>query len=203
MNGAAKWIARWRVRLGYPLAIVVLFFARPNWKSILGGAAIGIVGLWLRACAAGYLKKQEVLTTTGPYAFTRNPLYLGSAVLAAGAVWAMHSWISACVLGAYFAIVYYIVMRREEGELRGHFGEHVNRSVLVGAENFYVCVAQAIEEFFARMAVRVLRSGGNNREFRVDGGEKLGRRRIFTAMMADLQDVRIEGLTGALRKYGR
>ena len=79
----------------------------------------------------------------------------------------------------------------------------MNGAVLVGAENFYVCVAQAIEEFFARMAVRVLRSGGNNREFRVDGGEKLGRRRIFTAMMADLQDVRIEGLTGALRKYGR
>jgi len=123
MNGAAKWIARWRVRLGYPLAIVILFFARPNWKSVLGGAAIGIVGLWLRAYAAGYLKKQEVLTTTGPYAFTRNPLYLGSAVLAAGAVWAMHSWISGCVLFGYFAVVYYIVMRREEGELRGHFGE--------------------------------------------------------------------------------
>jgi len=123
MNGAAKWIARWRVRLGYPLAIVVLFFARPNLKSVLGGAAIGIVGLWLRAYAAGYLKKQEVLTTTGPYAFTRNPLYLGSAILAAGAAWAMYSWISGCVLGAYFAVVYYVVMRREEGELRGHFGE--------------------------------------------------------------------------------
>ena len=123
MSGAAKWIARWRVRLGYLLAIAVLFFARPNPKSVAVGATIGIVGLWLRAYAAGYLKKQEVLTTTGPYAYTRNPLYLGSAVLAAGAAWAMHSWISAAILGVYFTIVYYVVMRREESELRGHFCE--------------------------------------------------------------------------------
>jgi protein-S-isoprenylcysteine O-methyltransferase Ste14 len=123
MNGAAKWIARWRVRLGYPLAIVVLYYAWPNPKTIAIGGAIGVIGLWIRGYAAGYLKKQEVLTTTGPYAFTRNPLYLGSAVLAAGAAWAMHSLTSACILGVYFAIVYYIVMRREEGELRGHFGD--------------------------------------------------------------------------------
>lgn len=123
MSGAAKWIARWRVRLGYPLAIVVLAFAHPNPKSIGIGAAIGLIGLCLRAYAAGYLKKQEVLTTTGPYAFTRNPLYLGSAILAGGAAWAMHSWISAMALFTYFAAVYFVVMRREEGELRGHFGE--------------------------------------------------------------------------------
>ncbi len=122
MSDVAKWIARWRVRLGYLLAIAVLFFARPNPKSVAIGAVIGIFGLWLRAYAAGYLKKQEVLTTTGPYAYTRNPLYLGSALLAAGAAWAMHSWISTTILTAYFGVIYYIVMRREEGELRGHFG---------------------------------------------------------------------------------
>lgn len=123
MSGAAKWIARWRVRLGYLLAIAVLCFARPSLKSMAIGAAIGIFGLWLRGYAAGYLKKQEVLTMTGPYAYTRNPLYLGSAVLAAGAAWAIHSWISAAILFVYFGVVYYVVMRREENELRGHFGE--------------------------------------------------------------------------------
>jgi len=126
-NDAAEWIARWRVRLGYVLAIAVLFFARPNPKSITMGAAIGIVGLWLRAYAAGYLKKQEVLTTTGPYAYTRNPLYLGSAVLAAGAAWATQSVASAAILLIYFGVVYYVVMRREEGELHGHFGEAFER----------------------------------------------------------------------------
>src|SRR5215831_5179652 len=109
MNGFTKWIARWRVRLGYLLAVAVLFFARPNPKSVTIGAAIGICGLWLRAYAAGFLKKQEMLTTSGPYAHTRNPLYLGSAVLAAGAAWAMQSWISTVILTVYFLLVYYVV----------------------------------------------------------------------------------------------
>ncbi len=149
MNDAAKWIARWRVRLGYLLAIVVLLFARPNPTSVAIGGAIGVFGLCLRAYAAGYLKKQEVLTTTGPYAYTRNPLYLGSAVLAAGAAWAMHSWVSAAILGAYFAAVYYVVMRREESELRGHFGEAFDR------------YAQAVPLFFPRLrSARLDNSGG-------------------------------------------
>jgi protein-S-isoprenylcysteine O-methyltransferase Ste14 len=119
----AKWIARWRVRLGYFLVVIVLWFARPNPKSIAIGATVGLFGLWLRAYAAGYLKKQEVLTMAGPYAFTRNPLYLGSAILTVGAALAIHSWISAAILGFYFSVVYMVVMRREEAELRGHYGE--------------------------------------------------------------------------------
>lgn len=121
MNTAAV-ISRWRVRAGYVLAIVVLWFARPTPRSIALGAAIGLVGLALRAYAAGYLRKQDVLTVGGPYAHTRNPLYLGSAILALGAAVATQSWISAAVLGTYFAVVYSVVMRREEEELRGHHG---------------------------------------------------------------------------------
>lgn len=148
-NGAAKWIAHWRVRLGYVLAIVVLFFARPKPRGIMIGAAIGIIGLWLRAYAAGYLKKQEVLTTTGPYAYTRNPLYLGSSVLAAGAAWATQSVASAAVLLIYFGVVYYVVMRREERELRGHFGEAFDR------------YAQAVPLFFPRVTpARLSHNGG-------------------------------------------
>src|SRR5258708_632502 len=117
MSAAAAFFARWRVRLGYPLAIVVLFFARPAPRSIMAGALVGAIGLWLRAYAAGYLHKQEVLTITGPYAYTRNPLYLGSAILTAGAGIASHSWISAAILFVYFALFYSIVMRREGHEL--------------------------------------------------------------------------------------
>ena len=100
MSDRQPFSSRWRVRLGYPLAIVVLLFARPTPRSILYGALVGVVGLWLRAFAAGYLHKQEVLTVTGPYAYTRNPLYLGSAILALGAGIATHSWISVAILVA-------------------------------------------------------------------------------------------------------
>jgi protein-S-isoprenylcysteine O-methyltransferase Ste14 len=119
---ALDFFARWRVRLGYLLAVVVLWFARPNPRSILIGALIGLIGLWIRAYAAGYLHKQEVLTITGPYARTRNPLYFGSSFLALGAAIAMNSWLSAALLLVYFALVYTFVMRREEMELRQKHG---------------------------------------------------------------------------------
>jgi protein-S-isoprenylcysteine O-methyltransferase Ste14 len=116
------FFARQRVRIGYFLAVVVLYFSRPEPRSILIGAAVGVFGLAIRAYAAGYLHKQAVLTTTGPYARTRNPLYFGSSILALGAAIAMHSWLSAALLLIYFALVYTLVMRREEIELRGHHG---------------------------------------------------------------------------------
>jgi len=116
------FFARWRVRAGYPMAAMVLFLARPVPKSVLAGGIVGVVGLFARARAAGYLHKQEALTRTGPYAYTRNPLYLGSAILMLGAAIAMHSWISALILGAYFAVFYSAVMKQEEKELRLHHG---------------------------------------------------------------------------------
>jgi protein-S-isoprenylcysteine O-methyltransferase Ste14 len=117
MSVPGEFFMRWRVRLGYPLAAIVLWLSRPLPRSILIGGITGVVGLWLRAHAAGYLHKQEVLTVTGPYAHTRNPLYLGSAILAVGVGVATRSWISALILLVYFAIFYSMVMRREEKEL--------------------------------------------------------------------------------------
>jgi protein-S-isoprenylcysteine O-methyltransferase Ste14 len=122
MSAGPSFFVRWRVRVGYPLAVAVLWFARPNPLSILVGAVVGLVGLWLRGYAAGFLHKHEILTVTGPYARTRNPLYLGSAILALGAGVAAHSWTSAMILCSYFALFYSIVMRREENELRSRYG---------------------------------------------------------------------------------
>jgi len=122
MNSAGAFFSRWRVRLSYPCAILVLWFAHPTPRSILWGTPIGLLGLFIRARAAGHLHKQEVLTVTGPYAYARNPLYFGSAILTIAAAVATHSWISALILCAYFALFYSIVMRREESELRQHHG---------------------------------------------------------------------------------
>jgi protein-S-isoprenylcysteine O-methyltransferase Ste14 len=122
MSAAGNFFVRWRVRLGYPLAVAVLYFAWPSPRSILLGALVGVIGLWVRAYAAGYLHKQEVLTVTGPYAYTRNPLYLGSAVLALGAGIATRSWISASILIVYFAVFYSMVMWREANELHLRHG---------------------------------------------------------------------------------
>ena len=122
MSVAGSFFVRWRVRLGYPLAIAVLYFSRPTPPSILLGALMGVVGLWVRAYAAGYLHKQEVLTVTGPYAYTRNPLYLGSAILALGAGISTRSWNSALIPIVYFAVFYSIVMRREAKELHLRHG---------------------------------------------------------------------------------
>ncbi|PYU49586.1 MAG: isoprenylcysteine carboxylmethyltransferase family protein [Acidobacteria bacterium] len=122
MSAAGNFFVRWRVRLGYPLAIAVLYLSRPTPRSIFLGAMVGVIGLWLRAYAAGYLHKQEVLTVTGPYAYTRNPLYLGSAILALGAGIATRSWLSGLILIVYFAVFYSIVMRREASELRLRHG---------------------------------------------------------------------------------
>ena len=148
---AAEFFARYRVRLGYPLALAVLWFARPTPRSILYGALAGIPGLLLRASAAGHLHKQQVLTTTGPYAYTRNPLYLGSALLALGAGIAMHSWFSAVILAAYYALFYSVVMHREENELRRHHG--------IAFEEY----ARAVPLFFPRLAPARLsaNSGGS------------------------------------------
>jgi len=74
------FFARQRVRIGYILAVVVLYFSRPTLRPILIGASVGLLGLAIRAYAAGYLHKQAVLTTTGPYARTRNPLYFAKRV---------------------------------------------------------------------------------------------------------------------------
>jgi hypothetical protein len=148
LNSASAFFARWRVRLSYPCAILVLWFARPTPHSILWGAPIGLVGLFIRARAAGHLHKQEVLTVSGPYAYTRNPLYLGSAILSLSAVIATWSWISAVILCAYFALFYSIVMRREEAELHKHHGAAFDE------------YAKAVPLFFPRLTPTTLSFAG-------------------------------------------
>jgi protein-S-isoprenylcysteine O-methyltransferase Ste14 len=148
LSSGGSFFVRWRVRTGYLVTPVVLWFAHPVPRSILYGAAIGLLGLLIRAYAAGFLHKQEVLTVTGPYAFTRNPLYLGSSILALGAAVATRSWISAALLVVYFAVFYCAVMRREELELRQRHGASFD------------AYARAVPLFFPRVAAAAIAGAG-------------------------------------------
>jgi len=114
---------RIRVPLGFAFAAFYLAVARPTRNSLLWGSSLIIAGLVIRALASANVEKNERLTTTGPYAYTRNPLYLGSLVLAGGfAVAALSVWI---VLGmvAIFSAVYIPVILSEESYLRQKFPE--------------------------------------------------------------------------------
>jgi protein-S-isoprenylcysteine O-methyltransferase Ste14 len=113
---------RWRVRTGYPVAVLFLVLASPTPRTILIGALVSVLGLAIRGYASGYLRKDRELATAGPYARTRNPLYFGSAMLATGFVIAGDSVWGAILVGVYFAIFYYAVMRNEEEDLRKRFG---------------------------------------------------------------------------------
>src|SRR3984885_12612932 len=117
-----KFWMRWRVRFGYPVAALFLVLAKPTPRSILAGGLVAAFGLLVRAAAAGHLRKDEQLATTGPYSVTRNPLYLGSAILAAGFIIAGYSFWAGLIVGLYFAVFYYAVIRNEEQDLRKNFG---------------------------------------------------------------------------------
>jgi steroid 5-alpha reductase family enzyme len=113
---------RWRVRIGYPVAVLYWLLAMPTRHWIVIGAAVAAVGLLVRAAASGELRKNQELATSGIYAHTRNPLYLGSAILAAGFIIAGHSLWAGLLVAVYFSVFYYAVMRNEEEDLRAKFG---------------------------------------------------------------------------------
>jgi len=122
---------RVRVPLGFVFAILYLWLARPSGRSLLLGGAVVVAGLWLRAVAAGYVRKSVEITTTGPYAYTRNPLYLGSLIIAVGFALASRSpWIAGLIAGL-FLLIYYPVIHWEEKYLRANFPEFSEYSAAV------------------------------------------------------------------------
>ncbi|MGA9673683.1 MAG: isoprenylcysteine carboxylmethyltransferase family protein [Terracidiphilus sp.] len=132
-SSGPDWIERWqkvarriRVPLGFLTAVLYLFELwrrAPIPVAVAWSLTLVIPGLWLRGYAAGYVKKNRELTQTGPYAHTRNPLYLGSMLIAAGFAVALLSWPVAVMLAAGFAAIYIPVIASEERFLRATFPE--------------------------------------------------------------------------------
>jgi protein-S-isoprenylcysteine O-methyltransferase Ste14 len=139
---------RIRVPLGFAFAVLYLWRARPTWLWLAVGAVIAAVGLVVRAVASGHVDKNEELATTGPYALVRNPLYLGSIIVAIGFAVAARDAVIALVMVALFVLIYVPTILSEEEYLRNRFTE-------------FEAYAQAVP----RLVPRSLRFGGMTEGF--------------------------------------
>jgi protein-S-isoprenylcysteine O-methyltransferase Ste14 len=139
MRRGGTWIQRWRVPLGFLCALLFLVLARPTPRALLIGAAVSLLGLVIRAWAAGHIRKNAQLAVSGPYAFTRNPLYLGSFILGLGFTVASGRWELALLFAALFLGIYFPVMRVEASTMTELFGDQ------------YKVYGDAVPLFFPRL----------------------------------------------------
>jgi len=124
----ARVARRIRVPLSFLAAGAYIWLAHPSWTSIIVGTLFILPGLLLRASASGHVQKDKQLTTTGPYAYTRNPLYLGSLIIAGGFAIAARSWWIVAVMLGIFILIYVPVVAGEEHYLRATFSEYADYS---------------------------------------------------------------------------
>lgn len=120
----AEWsriARRIRVPLGFGFAVLYFWLARPTWRFLAFGSLLIVPGLLIRALASGYVRKNETLAKSGPYAYTRNPLYLGSLLIGIGFAVAARSWWVGLILVLMFFVIYMPVIRSEEDYLREKF----------------------------------------------------------------------------------
>ncbi len=118
----AQRIARWRVTAGFVFTGVVLWLAQPTWRTLVVGGAMAAVGEAGRIWAAGHVEKSREVTRSGPYRFTRHPLYVGSSIIGVGIAIAAGDPRVAAIVGVYLAITITAAIRAEEAHLRDKFG---------------------------------------------------------------------------------
>lgn len=122
----ADLVARLRVPFGFVLVIAFAWLSQPSLRSLALGIPVGILGLIIRAWAAGHLEKNMRLAETGPYAYVRNPLYIGTLFVAAGLAIASRRWILGVLFAAVFFLIYLPVIELEEQHLRKLFPAYVS-----------------------------------------------------------------------------
>jgi len=110
-----------RVPGGFVLVAAFLWLSKPSLPSLVAGLPVSIVGLAIRGWAAGHLEKNTILTDSGPYAWVRNPLYIGTLMVAAGLAIAARRWELGALFAAVFLLVYLPVVELEEQYLRELF----------------------------------------------------------------------------------
>lgn len=141
------WAARWRVPIGFAMAAVYFYLARPTPGLLAAGAVIAGIGIGLRAASAGYLRKGEAVARGGPYAYVRHPLYLGSAFIAFGFAVAGGRALLGALLVTVFVALHVPALLRDEREMRTRFpGE-------------YAAYAAAVPRLFPRARPGFDRSG--------------------------------------------
>jgi protein-S-isoprenylcysteine O-methyltransferase Ste14 len=118
-----RLLARWRVFLGFIFAAIVVWLATPTPRSLMIGAAIAVIGESIRIWAAGHLEKSKEVTQSGPYRYTRHPLYLGSSLIGIGIAAASNSVLTGAIVIVYLALTLTAAMRSEEAHLREKFGD--------------------------------------------------------------------------------
>ena len=116
-------IQRFRVPLGFVFTAIFLFFASPTPLTLIIGAIVAVIGLLIRAWSSGHIRKNKTLAISGPYAYTRNPLYVGSFIMGLGFTIAAGVWWLAILFAIFFLGIYLPVMRTEAQELTAIFGE--------------------------------------------------------------------------------
>ncbi len=114
-------IYTWRVRSGLLALILSVLIAQPSLLSLLGGLALTSAGLALRIWACGHLKKEKELTTSGPYRYTRNPLYLGNVFIGVGVVISANSWWAILIFAIYFLMFYPVIILEEKSRMHKLF----------------------------------------------------------------------------------
>jgi protein-S-isoprenylcysteine O-methyltransferase Ste14 len=118
-----EWVSRRRVSAGFLFGAVVLWFAEPTPRLLTVGAAVATIGEAIRVWAAGHLEKGREVTVSGPYAFTRHPLYVGSAFIGAGLAIASASVFIASFIALFLIVTFGAAIRTEEAHLTQKFGD--------------------------------------------------------------------------------